>query len=117
MTRDDLCEMLAEQTPACGRAREALLSGGAFDVWEGLVPADRHFHTYRTRSRVTQRHRQVTLGLDETVDILEGAGDKLLRSGLIRTADRVWTFTLFLNAAATTVLACAGVARTSHDGY
>ncbi|MET9324645.1 hypothetical protein ABZX75_31480 [Streptomyces sp. NPDC003038] len=39
MTRDDLCEMLAEQTPACGPAREALLSGGAFDVWEGLVRA------------------------------------------------------------------------------
>ncbi|MFH8893543.1 hypothetical protein [Streptomyces sp. NPDC017949] len=110
MTRDDLCEMLAEQTPACGRAREALLSGGAFDVWEGLVPADRHFHTYRIRSRVTQRRGQVALGLDETVGILKGAGDELLRTGLIRATGGVWTFTLFFNAAATTVLACAGVA-------
>ncbi|WP_405810797.1 hypothetical protein OG729_38600 [Streptomyces sp. NBC_00210] len=78
--------------------------------------ANRHFHTYRIRSRVTQRHGQVTLGLDETVGILEAAGGELLRSGSIRTADRVWTFTLFLNATATTVLACAGVARTSHEG-
>ncbi|MFI1606928.1 hypothetical protein ACH4YN_33085 [Streptomyces griseofuscus] len=117
MTRDDLCEMLADQTPACGPAREALLSGATFDVWVGLLPADRHFHTYRVRSRVARRHRQETLGLDETVGILEAAGDELIRTGLIRTADQVWTFTLFLNAAATTVLACAGVARTSYEGH
>jgi hypothetical protein len=77
MTRDDLCEMLAEQTPACGPAREALLSGGALEVWEGLVPADQLFHTYRIRSRVTQRKGQPTIGLDETVGILQATGDEL----------------------------------------
>lgn len=115
MTPDDLSEMLAEQTPACGPAREALLSGGAFGVWDGLVPANQLFHTYRIRGRVAQRHGQVTLGLDETVGILERTGDELLRIGLIETADRAWTFTLFLDAPATTVLACAGVARTRHE--
>lgn len=116
MTRDDLCEMLTEQTPACGPAREALLSGGAFDVWEGLVPAKQLFHTYRIRGRVVPRRRQVTLGLDETVGILEATGDELLHIGSIGTADQAWTFTLFLNAAANTVLACIGVDRTSREG-
>ncbi|MFF3418436.1 hypothetical protein ACFYW9_27570 [Streptomyces sp. NPDC002698] len=116
MTRDDLYDMLAEQTPACGPAREALLSGGTFDVWEGLVPANQLFHTYRIRRRVTQKHGQVTLGLDMTVGILEATGDELLRIGSVRTVDRAWTFMLFLNAAATTVLACTGVAHTSHEG-
>ncbi|MFE9481180.1 hypothetical protein ACFYNM_21560 [Streptomyces spororaveus] len=116
MTCDDLCEMLSEQTPACDLAREALLSGGAFVVWEGLVPANQLFHTYRIRRRVAQRHGQVTLGLDETVGILEATGDELLRIGSIRTPDQTWTFTLFLNATANTVLACTGVARTSHGG-
>ncbi|MFC7830773.1 hypothetical protein [Streptomyces sp. NPDC057375] len=117
MTRDDLCEMLSEQTPACGPAREALLSGGAFDVWECLVPVGQLFHTYRVRHRVAQRHGQPTLGLDETLGILDAAEDEVLRIGSIRTGDGHWTFVLFFNAAATTVLACAGVARTSHDGH
>lgn len=25
--------------------------GGAFDIWDGLVPANRLFHSYRTRLR------------------------------------------------------------------
>ncbi|MFD7989841.1 hypothetical protein ACFV4M_41615 [Kitasatospora indigofera] len=107
MTRDDLSEMLSEQTPACGPAREALLSGGTFEVWDGLVPANRAFHTYRTRLRLTQKRGVATLGLTETVEILEQAGDQALRIGMIKTEDRAWTFMLFLDAAATTVLACA----------
>ncbi|MEU6548377.1 hypothetical protein [Streptomyces sp. NPDC046859] len=107
MTRDDLSEMLAEQTPACGPAREVLLSGGTFEVWDGLVPADRLFHTYRTRLRITQKRGVATLGLIETVEILEQAGDQAMRIGMVKTADRAWAFMLFLDAAATTVLACA----------
>ncbi|MEV5761678.1 hypothetical protein ACIQHU_36055 [Streptomyces tendae] len=115
MTRDDLFEMLAEQTPACGPAREALLSGGAFEVWDGLVPADRLFHTYRTRLRLTRKRGVATLGLTETVEILEQAGDQALRIGMVKTADRAWTFMLFLDAAATTVLACARGGRVQRE--
>jgi hypothetical protein len=57
----------------------------------------------------------LTIGLDETVGVLEATGDELFRVGSIRTADRVWTFMLFLNATATTVMACADAARTSRD--
>ncbi|MEV7189641.1 hypothetical protein [Kitasatospora sp. NPDC093102] len=112
MTSDDLAAMLAEQTPACGPARDALLTGGTFVVWDGLVPANQLFHTYRTRLRLTQKRGQPTLALAETVEILKGTGDELLRIGRIDTADRTWTFMLFLNATATTVLACTGVCAT-----
>ncbi|MFI6850068.1 hypothetical protein OG535_39840 [Kitasatospora sp. NBC_00085] len=107
MTRDDLAEMLADQTPACGPARDALLSGGTFDVWDGLIPASRHFGTYSFRLRNTQRRGVATLGLTETLGILERAGEEPLRIGRIRTADGAWAFMLFFNAEATTVLACA----------
>ncbi|MFD0274147.1 hypothetical protein ACFVHB_09590 [Kitasatospora sp. NPDC127111] len=107
MTRDDLAEMLADQTPACGPARGALLSGGTFTVWDSLIPANRHVGVYRRRLRTTQRRGVATLGLTETVGILERAGDEPLRIGLIQTADQAWGFMLFFNAAATTVLACA----------
>ncbi|MEV8099291.1 hypothetical protein [Kitasatospora sp. NPDC085879] len=110
MTRDDLAEMLAEQTPACGPARTALLSGATFGVWPGQVPADQVFHTYRTRLRITQKRGQATLGLTESVGLLRDVEDELLRIGWIDTTDRAWAFTLFLNATATTVLACTGVA-------
>ncbi|GAA2773610.1 hypothetical protein [Kitasatospora cinereorecta] len=107
MTRDDLAEMLAHQTPACGPARDALLSGGTFDVWDGLVPTAMLFHGYRARLRHTRRRGVATLGLSETVAVLEQSEDEALRIGMIRSADRTWTFMLFLDAAATTVLACA----------
>ncbi|MFI6983981.1 hypothetical protein ACIBSV_35925 [Embleya sp. NPDC050154] len=108
MTRDDLLTMLTEQTAACGPARQALLSEGTFVIWDGLVPANRHAQTYRTRLRRLRKRKpeQPTPGLAETVDILERADDELLRLGQINTADRAWTFMLFLDAAATTVLAC-----------
>ncbi|MFI6448495.1 hypothetical protein [Kitasatospora sp. NPDC050543] len=115
MTPDGLFEMLVEQTPACGPAREALLSGGTFGVWDGLVPADQLFHTYRTRLRIAQKRGRATLGLAETVGLLERMEDELLRIGWIDTTDRAWAFTLFLNATATTVLACASVALSLHE--
>ncbi|CAL9657183.1 hypothetical protein [Streptomyces sp. enrichment culture] len=40
-----------------------------------------------------------------------------MRIGMVKTADRAWTFMLFLDAAATTVLACArgGRVQLEHD--
>ncbi|MBU6532169.1 hypothetical protein [Streptomyces mayonensis] len=117
MTGDDLTAMLAEQTPACGPARHALLTGGTFAVWAGLVSADQLFRTYRARLRLTQKRGQPTLALAETVEILKATEDELLRIGRIDTADRVWTFMLFLNATASMVLACTGVATTRDKTY
>jgi len=108
--RDSLVEMLGEQTTACGPARDALVAGGAFVVWDGLVPADHLAHTYRTRLRITQKRGQSTLALAATVDILAHTQEPL-RIGRIDAADMSWTFMLFLNATATAVLACTGVAR------
>ncbi|MFE4600462.1 hypothetical protein ACFRKE_06350 [Kitasatospora indigofera] len=115
MTPDALCEMLTEQTPACGPARDALLSGGTFGVWDGLMPADQLFHTFRTRLRIAHKRERETLGLTETVGILERMEDELLRIGWIDTTDRTWAFTLFLNATATTVMACTGVDATQNE--
>lgn len=116
MTRDDLAEMLADRTPACGPARDALFSGGTFDVADNLIPANWHLNTYARRLRTTQRGGVETVGLTETVGILRQAGDEPLRIGLIRTADHACVFVLFLNAAATTVLACARGGRAQLKG-
>ncbi|WP_316750991.1 hypothetical protein [Streptomyces herbicida] len=111
MTRDDLADMLGEQTGACGPARDALIAGGAFVVWDGLLPADRLAHTYRVRLRHTLRRGHTVEGLAATVGILEQAGEELLRIGCIDAVDKSFAFTLFLNAAATAVVACAGGTR------
>jgi hypothetical protein len=58
VTRDDLAAMLNAQTSACPPARDALLSGGTFIVWDGLVPANRLAHTYRTRLRALAMLRE-----------------------------------------------------------
>ncbi len=110
MTREDLAGMLGEQTSACGAARAALLGGGDFIVWDGTTPADRLAHVYRARLRRTVRRGQPTQSLAATVKTLEAAGQDPLRIGRIDTADGSWSFLLFLDAAATAVLACTGVA-------
>ncbi|WP_405683622.1 hypothetical protein OG204_00460 [Streptomyces sp. NBC_01387] len=111
MTRADLAAMLSAQTTACQPARAALLADGTFAVWDGLVPAEQLARTYRARLRRTQRRGQPTLGLDATVDLLFQAAQEPLRVGQIRPADKSWTFMIFLNADATEILACTGVAR------
>ncbi|WP_331768066.1 hypothetical protein [Embleya sp. NBC_00896] len=112
VTRDGLAGILGEQTMECGPARDALIAGATFVVWDGLVPADRLAHTYRIRLRHTRKRGRPTLALAATVDRLLEAEDELLRIGQIVATDSSWTFMLFLNATATAVLACTGVART-----
>ncbi|MGW2714143.1 hypothetical protein ACWC4J_35025 [Streptomyces sp. NPDC001356] len=103
--------MLGEQTTACVPARDALIAGGTFTVWDGAVPADRLAHMYRRRLRITQKRGQPTLALAATVDVLFQAAEEPVRIGRIDAADTPWTFVLFLNATATAILACTGVAR------
>ncbi|WP_439681059.1 hypothetical protein [Embleya sp. MST-111070] len=82
-------------------------------MWAGTIPAHRLLRTYRLRLRHTRGRHLATRGLAETVTILEHEGRRALRLGTIVTADRAWAFTLFLDAEATTVKACArGVRRT-----
>lgn len=111
--RDDLAGMLGKQTTACGPARDALITGGSFVVWDGLVPAGQLARTYQARLRRTQRRDHPTLALAATVDVLRQAGEEPIRIGRIDTADRYWRFMLFLNDTATAVVACTGVARTT----
>jgi hypothetical protein len=111
VTRDDLVAMLREQTPACGPARDALIAGGDFVVWDGLVPANRHAGVFRGRMRSALRHGHTVDGLAESVDILKRAGEELLRTGYIDAVDKSSVFTIFLNSTATVVVACFGGCR------
>ncbi|MFI0264972.1 hypothetical protein ACH4OW_38945 [Streptomyces sp. NPDC017056] len=106
--------MLGKQSTACRPARDALIAGGTFIVWDGLVPANRLAHTYRTRLRIAQKRGQPTLALAATVNRPSHAAQEPLRIGhigRIDAADTSWAFMLFLNATATALLACTGVAR------
>ncbi|MFG2174420.1 hypothetical protein ACGFMO_24185 [Streptomyces niveus] len=111
MTRDDLIAMLREQTPACGPARDALIAGGDFVVWEGLVPANRHAGVFRGRMRHSLKRGHTIDGLADSVDILKRAGEEPLRTGSIDAVDKSSVFTIFLNSTATVVVACCGGRR------
>ncbi|MFJ3860377.1 hypothetical protein ACIPRL_29600 [Streptomyces sp. NPDC090085] len=103
--------MLREQTPACGPARDALVAGGTFDISDGLIPASRHAGVFAIRIRTAARRGHTVGGLAASVDILRQAGDDHVLTGFIESADRTSVFTIFLNSAATEVLACAGGPR------
>ncbi|MGW6688049.1 hypothetical protein [Streptomyces sp. NPDC054961] len=109
LTRGELAALLDEDSTACRAARAALLAGGHFTVGDGLVPAGRLGSTYGMRLRRIRLRGRRTLALEETVGVLQGAADEPVRTGEITAADRSWTFMLFLDATATTVLACGGV--------
>ncbi|MFF3538864.1 hypothetical protein ACFYXP_33695 [Streptomyces sp. NPDC002466] len=111
MTRDDLIAMLREQTPACGPARNALIAGADFVVWDGLVPANRHAGVFRTRMRRSLKRGRTVDGLANSVDILRRAGEEPLRTGSIDAVDRSFWFMIFLNSTATAVVACFGGRR------
>jgi hypothetical protein len=115
VTREVLAAMLGGDTTTIALARTALAEGGDFVVWEGLVPGSRLAAIYGRRLRLTRRNGQETLALSSAVEILEHAGDALIRIGRIDTTDGTWTFMLFLDAAATTLLACTGVRRTERE--
>ncbi|MET9913475.1 hypothetical protein ABZZ74_43110 [Streptomyces sp. NPDC006476] len=76
VTRDLLIAMLGEQTMACEPARDALIGGGDFVVWDGLVPANRHAGVFRggcagpcgtaTRSMVLPRASTSSSGLGKS---------------------------------------------------
>ncbi|MFB7411409.1 hypothetical protein ACFCZ2_29945 [Streptomyces sp. NPDC056202] len=108
---EDLIAMLREQTPACGPARDVLVAGGAFDVFDSLIPASRHAGVFAIRIRTAARRGHTVEGLAASVEILRQAGEELVRTGLIYSVDRSSVFTLFLNSSATEVLACAGGLR------
>ncbi|MBB5931853.1 hypothetical protein [Streptomyces echinatus] len=111
MTRDDLIAMLGEQTPACGPARNALIAGADFVVWDGLVPANRHAGVFRGRMHRSLKRGRTIYGLAESVDILLRAGEEPLRTGSIDAVDKSSWFTIFLNSMATAVVACCGGRR------
>ncbi|MDX3130889.1 hypothetical protein PV367_14060 [Streptomyces europaeiscabiei] len=111
MTRDDLIAMLREQTPACGPARDALIAGADFVVWDGLVPANRHAGVFRRRMHNSLKRGRTVEGAAESVDILLRAGEEPLLTGSIDAVDRSSWFTIFLNSTATVVVACCGGRR------
>ncbi|MFF7331904.1 hypothetical protein [Streptomyces sp. NPDC008150] len=115
MTRDDLIALLREQTPACGPARDALVAGADFVVWDGLVPASRHAGVFRGRMRHSSKRGHTINGLAESVAILRRAREAPLRIGSIDALDRSSWFTIFLNSTATEVVACCGGRRPTRE--
>ncbi|MFD5517150.1 hypothetical protein [Streptomyces sp. NPDC127066] len=111
MDRAELAGMLGDQTTACEAAREALLAGGDFVVWDGRVPSQQLASIYAARLRRASKRGAETLALPSTVDILTRLEADQVRIGCIFSPDRTWAFMLFLADHADAVLACTGVRR------
>ncbi|MFD3442936.1 hypothetical protein ACFWU3_36240 [Streptomyces sp. NPDC058685] len=107
----DIAAMLTDQTSACSAARDAIAAGGKVVVWDDEVPQWMVCGIAATRLRRVSRTGQLTLGLDETVEILAQRRGEQLRTGIIETVDRIWFFNLYFDATGTELLACSGVKR------
>ncbi|MGW4383496.1 hypothetical protein [Kitasatospora sp. NPDC004531] len=110
--RPDIAAMLTDQTSACKPARDAIANGADVKLWDREVPQWMVIGIAATRlKRTLARGRQEIMGLDETVEILARHRGEQLRTGLIDSADGLWSFTLYFDATGTELLACSGVKR------
>jgi hypothetical protein len=113
LERAQLAELLGDQTEAHKQAREALLDGGEFHVWEEMVSAKELAKVYTRRLKHTEKRGIETLGLPETVEIVRQQGYGEVRLGRIISPAGSWVFMLFLHATDTEILACTGVRQST----
>ncbi|MEV8343886.1 hypothetical protein [Streptomyces niveus] len=106
----DIAAMLRGQTSACEAARAAIADGGEVMLYHGRPPQWMVLGITSTRLKRSLKTGLVTLGLDETVEILRTRHpDEQLRLGSIVAPDRSWFFTVYFDATGTELLACSGV--------
>ncbi|MEV0613296.1 hypothetical protein AB0I81_08200 [Nonomuraea sp. NPDC050404] len=111
LNRDELLMLLDTTNGACRAARAALADNGQFTIWDGDVPASELATTYGRRLRLTTKQGARTQALLQTVNTLNSLDQSPIRLGSITSADRTWTYILFLTQDATEVIACTGVRR------
>ena len=105
-----LMRLLAGYDEASAAALAALQGGATCVVWDGTVPAERHAGVYARRLRRVRLQGIEPLGPERAVQLLREHG-RPVRGGLIDSADRTWTFLLFLTEDGSALVACAGVQR------
>lgn len=109
-SQPDITPMLKGQTSACKAARDAIAAGAEVVLYDGQPPQWMVLGIAATRLRRSLKIGLMTLGLDETVEILRARHhDERLRTGNIVATDRSWFFTLYFDATGTELLACSGV--------
>ncbi|MFE9565912.1 hypothetical protein ACFYM0_32940 [Streptomyces sp. NPDC006487] len=109
-SQPDITPMLKGRTSACKAARDAIAAGAEVVLDDGQPPQWMVLGIAARRLRRSLKIGLVTLGLDETVEVLRARPhDERLRTGNIVTTDWSWFFTLYFDATGTELLACGGV--------
>ena len=111
MDRDVLVELLDQDTEAFRACREAVAAGAEFVIWDGTAETSALASIYARRERHTRRIGLPTLGFPEAVTRLRDHREPRLTLGQVRAEDPPFHFQLFLDQAATEVIACPGVDR------
>ncbi|HZL73949.1 MAG TPA: hypothetical protein VFB83_01120 [Propionibacteriaceae bacterium] len=110
MNRERLAAILVPQEgEAFTACRRAVLAGARFWVAEDPQPASTLLRTYARRDKHTRQRGIETIGFTDAVTKLGALGEELVRLAAVNSDHPPYHFMLFLNADATTVLACLGV--------
>jgi hypothetical protein len=109
LDRAQLAELLGDHTEAQKQAREALLDGGEFHVWDDTVSCAELTKVYTRRLQHTEKRGIDTLDLPEAVETARRLGDAEVRLARIIDPAEAWIFMLFLHATDGEILACTGV--------
>jgi hypothetical protein len=113
LERAQLAELLGDQSEAHKQAREALLDGGEFHVWDDTVSAAELTKVYTRRLNHTVKRGIDTLELPEAVEVARRHGDAEIRLARIIDPAESWVFMLFLHSTDGEILACTGVRQGS----
>jgi len=109
MDRQQLAHLLERDGEPLAACRQAVSAGARFWVDERSRPASTLVPIYNRRDRLTKRQGILTVGFTSAVDQLRALEDGLARIGAVDQDEPPYHFQLFLNEAATAIVACIGV--------
>ncbi|MEV5882780.1 hypothetical protein AB0L74_08680 [Streptomyces sp. NPDC052020] len=114
MERHVLEKLVPGGDEASALALAALRSGATYSVGDRAHPAERHAGVFARRLKRMRKHGLEPLGLERAVRLIREHG-RPVRVALVDSADRSWTFLLFLTEDGSAPVACAGWQRVARE--
>lgn len=110
MDREQLSELISQDTESWGLCRAALIAGAPFEIYEGATDRTRLLSIYKRRWKHVGKAGQLSTGFMQALtDIEHFSGDALVLGYVDNRGDEGYYFQLFLNPDSSHLVACLGV--------
>lgn len=114
MDREQLSELISNDSEAWSQCHAALIAGAPFEIYEGATDGTRLLSIYKRRWKHAGKAGQPSTGFAQALrDIEHFSGDALVLGYVDNRGDDGYYFQLFLTPDSSRLVACLGV-KPSH---